>query len=365
MDWADGNRVRWIVSIPQFKSCPRCQTAAPLNAGFCGQCGRQYRTTFPAATPDSNTSVPVSRRSPVGRLVVFLAVIAILAGAGTVLLLRGHGMAARPVSRAQSTASIPTSSAADGRTGTTAVSTTGSAPANPAGSTPAGTQPPPTGTQDPATSGTHLPVLNGSQPPPSGRTQVPAVSDAQVPASPGSQVSPPAGTETSAASGGAGVAPSSAIPVGNDPGISSNRSTPEKGHDGAANAPRAEPKHETFRANYSVHFRNVRRSQEIPLVTNQGQRVQDSAPDGHQFLICEITVSNHSEQPNRITPGSVALIGSDSQLYEAEIIRFFRARPVEFHILDQTVPVGGTVSGTVVFMVPRKVKPARIGVLAF
>jgi hypothetical protein len=28
------------------KQCPRCSTVAPLDATFCGQCGRQYRTQF-------------------------------------------------------------------------------------------------------------------------------------------------------------------------------------------------------------------------------------------------------------------------------------------------------------------------------
>lgn len=28
------------------KQCPRCGTLAPLDATFCGQCGRQYRTQF-------------------------------------------------------------------------------------------------------------------------------------------------------------------------------------------------------------------------------------------------------------------------------------------------------------------------------
>lgn len=28
------------------KQCPRCGTVAPLDATFCGQCGRQYRTQF-------------------------------------------------------------------------------------------------------------------------------------------------------------------------------------------------------------------------------------------------------------------------------------------------------------------------------
>lgn len=29
-----------------YKECPRCGTAAPLDAAFCGSCGRQYRTQF-------------------------------------------------------------------------------------------------------------------------------------------------------------------------------------------------------------------------------------------------------------------------------------------------------------------------------
>jgi hypothetical protein len=28
------------------KICPRCQTPAPLSAGFCGSCGHRYRTAF-------------------------------------------------------------------------------------------------------------------------------------------------------------------------------------------------------------------------------------------------------------------------------------------------------------------------------
>lgn len=33
------------MNVPQ-KQCPRCGTTAPLDATFCGQCGRQYRTQF-------------------------------------------------------------------------------------------------------------------------------------------------------------------------------------------------------------------------------------------------------------------------------------------------------------------------------
>lgn len=33
------------MTVPQ-KQCPRCGTLAPLDATFCGQCGRQYRTQF-------------------------------------------------------------------------------------------------------------------------------------------------------------------------------------------------------------------------------------------------------------------------------------------------------------------------------
>src|SRR5580700_10799049 len=37
------------------KICPKCQSPAPLEATFCGQCGRQYRTKFGAAP---NTQYP-------------------------------------------------------------------------------------------------------------------------------------------------------------------------------------------------------------------------------------------------------------------------------------------------------------------
>lgn len=35
------------MATPQ-KICPRCRALAPLDAGFCGQCGHQYRTQFTA-----------------------------------------------------------------------------------------------------------------------------------------------------------------------------------------------------------------------------------------------------------------------------------------------------------------------------
>ncbi|HZT44145.1 MAG TPA: zinc ribbon domain-containing protein [Chthonomonadaceae bacterium] len=40
------------------KVCPRCQTPAPLEARFCSQCGRQYRTQFPASSPSSPAAAP-------------------------------------------------------------------------------------------------------------------------------------------------------------------------------------------------------------------------------------------------------------------------------------------------------------------
>lgn len=44
----------------QHKICPRCQTPAPLDAAFCGQCGRQYRTQFvpPQAPPVAPNASP-------------------------------------------------------------------------------------------------------------------------------------------------------------------------------------------------------------------------------------------------------------------------------------------------------------------
>lgn len=53
------------------KQCPRCSAAAPLDATFCGQCGRQYRTQFapsatggPAAMPTPTYSAPVPASAP-------------------------------------------------------------------------------------------------------------------------------------------------------------------------------------------------------------------------------------------------------------------------------------------------------------
>lgn len=53
------------MNAPQ-KQCPKCGTVAPLDATFCGQCGRQYRTQFtapdggaPQATPAPFYTAPV------------------------------------------------------------------------------------------------------------------------------------------------------------------------------------------------------------------------------------------------------------------------------------------------------------------
>lgn len=50
--------------VAPYKVCPKCQSPAPLDATFCGQCGRQYRTQFSpagvalsAAPPNPNFSV--------------------------------------------------------------------------------------------------------------------------------------------------------------------------------------------------------------------------------------------------------------------------------------------------------------------
>lgn len=58
------------MTVPQ-KQCPRCSTAAPLDATFCGQCGRQYRTQFappanggPVAMPTPTYSAPVPASAP-------------------------------------------------------------------------------------------------------------------------------------------------------------------------------------------------------------------------------------------------------------------------------------------------------------
>jgi hypothetical protein len=48
---------------PPHKICPQCKTPAPLDAGFCGQCGRQYRTQF-APPPASTASPPVDDAAP-------------------------------------------------------------------------------------------------------------------------------------------------------------------------------------------------------------------------------------------------------------------------------------------------------------
>lgn len=53
------------------KLCPRCQTPAPLDARFCSQCGRQYRTQFPSSSPSAPSGlgeVPASSTPfPLGR----------------------------------------------------------------------------------------------------------------------------------------------------------------------------------------------------------------------------------------------------------------------------------------------------------
>ncbi|HLK59385.1 MAG TPA: zinc ribbon domain-containing protein [Chthonomonadaceae bacterium] len=87
------------MTAPQ-KICPQCQTVAPLEAAFCRQCGRQYRTQFapggvpmasgqpiapvppPPAPIAANPPQALSRRmvlavAAMGALVVFLSVLAI------------------------------------------------------------------------------------------------------------------------------------------------------------------------------------------------------------------------------------------------------------------------------------------------
>lgn len=44
------------------KQCPRCSTVAPLDATFCGQCGRQYRTQF---VPPGNGSHSAAAPAPI------------------------------------------------------------------------------------------------------------------------------------------------------------------------------------------------------------------------------------------------------------------------------------------------------------
>ena len=53
------------------KQCPRCSTVAPLDATFCGQCGRQYRTQFvpygdssPGVAPAPASHAPVPDFAP-------------------------------------------------------------------------------------------------------------------------------------------------------------------------------------------------------------------------------------------------------------------------------------------------------------
>ena len=83
------------MTVPQ-KVCPRCQTSAPLEAAFCRQCGRQYKTQFTSDNIPAPLNVPLapppaefaagpplvlSRRltqtlTVLGALVVFLSVLA-------------------------------------------------------------------------------------------------------------------------------------------------------------------------------------------------------------------------------------------------------------------------------------------------
>ncbi len=103
------------------KICPKCQTPAPIEATFCGQCGRQYRTQFAAAeqqsyltehrTPELQTPGPelltpnFQRLSPyvAAAIVVLSAVVAILIlmlshrgkpGENTTNLTMGHPLVA-------------------------------------------------------------------------------------------------------------------------------------------------------------------------------------------------------------------------------------------------------------------------------
>ena len=54
------------MTAPQ-KICPQCQTPAPLDAAFCRNCGRQYRTQFAsgggAVTPSASAPSPVPASS--------------------------------------------------------------------------------------------------------------------------------------------------------------------------------------------------------------------------------------------------------------------------------------------------------------
>jgi hypothetical protein len=45
------------MTVPQ-KQCPRCGAVAPLDATFCGQCGRQYRTQFVPPTDGAFHAAP-------------------------------------------------------------------------------------------------------------------------------------------------------------------------------------------------------------------------------------------------------------------------------------------------------------------
>lgn len=42
------------------KLCPQCQTPAPVEAGFCGRCGHQYRTQFAPNAAPSQANPPLA-----------------------------------------------------------------------------------------------------------------------------------------------------------------------------------------------------------------------------------------------------------------------------------------------------------------
>lgn len=103
------------MNAPQ-KQCPKCGTVAPLDATFCGQCGRQYRTQFTspdagmppsAPAPFYSAPAPAAPRMPsvwilraVQGLIAAIACFAVLSFSG---VFRHDGKAPAPVTLSRST----------------------------------------------------------------------------------------------------------------------------------------------------------------------------------------------------------------------------------------------------------------------
>jgi len=74
------------------KICPQCKTIAPLDAAFCAQCGRQYRTQFATAqqpktdidpvSPDAQTQAHLNESPSLLGLIVGILCIACLVAIG-------------------------------------------------------------------------------------------------------------------------------------------------------------------------------------------------------------------------------------------------------------------------------------------